>query len=1570
MGGESQHVNETNDEGMTITSSLTPRRRQKKASGGFEFSVTPEPSCRRLSTSRGRQPVGGLEESPARYSPSKVKAAVRSFADFLHFLGQEEKHQEHALMPVIIKRFADLGAVIESQKRHIDRWKGKELDLAIEEAQQNLELIRELGETIQKQELQIAELTVTKQEWEEKYQLAALEVESLKKQGTAQIQQLSLEVCSLRQSRVEIEKKLKERDMSCASFETTSKTLLSQLQQTERDRSVIMLENATLQREQAKQSDKLRVFEQQIYELCKHSDLEVNKAKDFEQNVAAWQSNYNEKSRQVEHLEDALSRERQNTRQHEGKMNQLMDSYRKLQEHVENIEHEHEKQLADEHKYRREIEAERQRLFRTLEEESQRFQSLKDAAGRTRAQIEVQAMSAMKQREQQLLDEKARVEEELRLQNTKVNDENTKLRATVDKLHDLNQRKSKEIERHMNSAKEVEKLHQAGIISSNKTQQLVEKLSKVEHQAEAFSRDLSANNAAHEEALKTQRANFEIQYNELVSQAESQFNDLTQENEQLRADLDEKAKKLEQFEGQSVTEVKEVSKWQMECDRLQHQLQDGVRENDFLKLELENRLQQLNLHKKEIAELCARIEHLMHGDHEQTRQLELLQAECLRLDEHNCTLQRLVEETRVEAEATMDKAHRVHDHSVEQHTIYENTVRSLVEEKEAAIHNFVTLSSEKLALEAQIEMDKNDFEHWKVIVERHESEKQQLESRLQEVMLRTTEQIEMQRNSAALSTEEGRADLQILKAQLLQRDTQIDEGRQQVRSMQENARLLENRLRAHQDESNRMQGMNEQLRIELNSLLDEKCALERIVRQHSPSNLRKDSSGADRDIVQSVEQLIWGMSRRVKEASDKAIHLQALLDSKVDLQLQHSSSETAKLMEENRRLQHDLKKFPVKVKELDSELIHLQNEREERVITEMQQKIAVYVEDSQAQVSATDDSHNHLTAVIERYKQDILAQLDEKEKEVIELQGEVAEMQSKLEQEKEMTRHLMDRSRTEKKEHATKLLIAEDRMIELETTIKDMPRICEPSAFDKEHQPEEEKFVSQQSKTAKEQRARHENLHMKESDLQALQARYENLAAENAATHKKMVAKQEEVDDLHREVDLLHEEIDRLHAELRSNTLEMDNARSHLHVSELLMRKRENFQDDLVARGNDIWQRDAEISTKKEELQHAYNSEEKSKCEFEENMLQKSVDFAFLQQQNTKLREYSEKTTQEMIFSDAANSGARVTANLESKEAYEESNQREQELLKQIDDLKASKLTMLFQFRRELRDLNINFGAQGSMIDGSKSDDTAFYNCVMEVSALLKSYKECESRQDALLRRKEEEINELKTRINEFEHSIRLRDSRLRKRSEVRDRNSLLSQQSRAMRDEILMLKLQNKELHDKRTFLNGDGDPKLKKYAKPKSRGRDLKNNDTNLKQSHSKGEMMSLTGKVEERLSKGDVMSLTKKIEKLTTLVMKKNLQQTLCEASKYKLRSSHSALATKDFNYSRDLLEEKVMVLNGHLTGLMSENIQLQHCVEQYAIQFGPLEKVPTQSMIGDPGIRVSIRGNGGSSAIRSQ
>ncbi|KAF4129414.1 hypothetical protein GN958_ATG21369 [Phytophthora infestans] len=1564
MNGESKHEEE--DEMGDVVPSIpagfsTPRRRQKKNNGGFEFSVTPEPSRRRLSTSRGRQSAVGLEESPARYSPSKVKAAVRSFADFLHFLEQEEHQQEHALMPVIIQRFAELGAVIESQKRHIDRWKGKELDLAIEEAQQNLELIRELGETIQKQELQIAEFTVEKQKWEEKYHLAAQEIETLKTQGTYQIQQLRSEVSMLRQAGVEVEKKLKDRDTSLATLKKSNDSLLSQLEQMQRDSSTVMQENTTLKQQTTHQSEGMRVLEQQIQELREHYEAVGNKASELEQDVAAWQKKFKEKSHQVSELENALNNGRQEMGQREGNFKELLAKNRKLQEHVDRMAQEHEKQLAEQHKYRGEVEAERQRLTQVLQQESTRFQNLRKEAGEARAQIEAQAMAAMKQREQQLLDEKARVEEELQLQFSKINEENIELRATVDNLKDINRRKSTEIGRLMATSQEAEQQIQSRMQEAQKMQQLTEEVARAKQQMETLSKTLAAKESAHDEAMKLQSAEFENQYNDFVSQVEGQFNEMTQENEQLRSDIEEAAKKLTMYEGQVTVGGEELNKWRSECEKLQHQLHEGARENESLKRELEHRLQELEQRHKENAELNARIEQFLSPDNERTREVELLQGERLRLEARNQELQRLMEETRADAEATMEEAHRVHDRSIEDNISHENTVRLLCEEKEALNRNLMTLSSEKSTVEAQIATTRNEIEHWKASVHQLESDKRGLELRLQEVMRQATDQIETQKHSAAMATEDGRTQLQKLTAQLVQRDAQMTEGHQQLRRMQEMVRSLEEKLRTQQYESESLQMKNDQLNGQLDALRNEKRGLEHVMRRHT-STLR---DGLEEDLSQRLERLARDMERRVQEESEKTAQLQSVLDSKLDSQLQHSSEERTKLEQENARLQRELEMYAAELEKMDAELLQLQREREEqeRLLSDLQQTIATYEEDQRTRNNANDDFirldavHSELKTTHEQFKQDLVAQLREKEKEVAELQDEMTELQSKLDQEKEMTRHLMDRSHADKQQHAKELSEAEEKQLnrakEMEASMKELQhklRANEQAAVDREHMRvkeleasvkrlERELQVSQQSMTGKEQSAMHEKL-QREREHRALQTRYDTLDAENAANVHKMDTKVEEIEHLHGEIDQLHEEIERLNEEVRDNTAEMDNARNHLHVSEQLTMKLEELQDELAAREDEARRRDADLAAKEEKLQLARDVEEELKRQLRDNVRRNEDEAASLKQQNAKLREQLKRAAQAKLS--AEDDAARETAMKNLEKAYDDSVQREQELTSQLAQLEDSKTSLLNQFRREMRKLNVEFGAQASKAEGI--DDGAFLRGIMGVSALLRSYQDRETRQDALMRRKEKQINELKTRLDEVERSFRLRDDE-KKRDELRAKEESLYHQVETMSEEVSKLKLENQELRENPSSPE-DVCEWEEKCAKLKNHVHELKEANTTLKEKH---------------FSKADMKALVKEVEKLTNEVLEKDSQLQA-------LRNRETSRPANGSRGSRALLEEKVMVLNDHLTGLMTENMQLQHSVEQYAIQYGPLDGTPN-GVIGNSGIRVPTRANG-KPAVRSQ
>ncbi|KAI9916504.1 hypothetical protein PsorP6_017185 [Peronosclerospora sorghi] len=166
-----------------------------------------------------------------------------------------------------------------------------------------------------------------------------------------------------------------------------------------------------------------------------------------------------------------------------------------------------------------------------------------------RGQIESKAMYAMNQREQQLMDEKSRLEDELQHQISKLDEENAELRAKVEGLKDINRRKRIEIVSLMVVSQETERHKEIHSVDTQRMQQLQEEVDRVNHQNKKLLQDMATKDATYEETIKSQSGKFETQYNELVSQVTNQINDLTRENEQLRAELDDAAKKVEMYEG-------------------------------------------------------------------------------------------------------------------------------------------------------------------------------------------------------------------------------------------------------------------------------------------------------------------------------------------------------------------------------------------------------------------------------------------------------------------------------------------------------------------------------------------------------------------------------------------------------------------------------------------------------------------------------------------------------------------------------------------------------------------------------------------------------------------------------------------------------------------------------------------------------------------------------------------------------------------------------------------------------------------------------------------------------------
>ncbi|KAI9922208.1 hypothetical protein PsorP6_002416 [Peronosclerospora sorghi] len=306
-------------------------------------------------------------------------------------------------------------------------------------------------------------------------------------------------------------------------------------------------------------------------------------------------------------MENALMHGRQQVEKQDENLELVKAENRKLQEHMDMMDHEHEKHLADHYKSQREAE---KRLRQALEQESTRSQDIKEEAEEMRGQIESQAMSAMNQREQQLLDEKARLEDELQYQNSKLDKENSELRANVDGLKDINRSKSIEIGRLM---------------------QLQEEVDRVKNQNKKLLQDMATEDATYEETIKSQSGQFQTQYNELVSQVANQINDLTREDEQLRAELDNAAKKVEMYEGKLSLQSVKHDEWRIECKKLQRQMHNITRGNEALKIEFNRRAHDLELKNKENAELHPHIERLKSPDHERMRDVERIQHESIEL---------------------------------------------------------------------------------------------------------------------------------------------------------------------------------------------------------------------------------------------------------------------------------------------------------------------------------------------------------------------------------------------------------------------------------------------------------------------------------------------------------------------------------------------------------------------------------------------------------------------------------------------------------------------------------------------------------------------------------------------------------------------------------------------------------------------------------------------------------------------------------------------------------------------------------------------------------------------------
>uniref|UniRef100_K3WIH1 Uncharacterized protein n=1 Tax=Globisporangium ultimum (strain ATCC 200006 / CBS 805.95 / DAOM BR144) TaxID=431595 RepID=K3WIH1_GLOUD len=505
--------------GRAIAAEFSSQQKRREShgnggNGGYTFNFLPEDNLpvtpdvpgsarkRKDTIASSNTDMMMVDESPARYSPDKVKEAIMSFADFLHFL--EDNQQEHPLMPTIIQRFSELGTVIESQKRHIDRWKQKELDLAICEAQQNLDLIRNLGETIQQQELQLASWQVEKQSWEEKYQLAIQEIENLKREGTKQIQQLTNQVTELRKTNADMEVAVRERQGVAESIQKDNEQLRSQIEQFESERANIVQENSRLGEQQQQQVATLQQFEQEMNELKQMCQLEKQKADLLEQEMEMWKQKVQETETNTAELEAALESERREKEQQHGNMNQLTGEAHRAQAQFDAAKQEYEDRLQKQQDLVRTLETSRRELQQQLQHASKQY-------GDLLKRHESESALAMRQLEENFLHEKVRFGDQVEQELHKLRHENDELRGQMESLKEVDQGKNAEFERLLASHRELEgQIHQNQHEASEKVHKLEEELENFKAEYDQLLKEFSEKDDMQEE-LRAQAEQHETQ---------------------------------------------------------------------------------------------------------------------------------------------------------------------------------------------------------------------------------------------------------------------------------------------------------------------------------------------------------------------------------------------------------------------------------------------------------------------------------------------------------------------------------------------------------------------------------------------------------------------------------------------------------------------------------------------------------------------------------------------------------------------------------------------------------------------------------------------------------------------------------------------------------------------------------------------------------------------------------------------------------------------------------------------------------------------------------------------------
>lgn len=1284
----------------------------------------------------------------------------------------------------------------------------------------------------------------------------------------------------------------------------------------------------TLSQQWKEQSDAMQSLEQQLGELHQFLDAEKNKTTALEQAVSTWKAKYEERDAQAAELNAALNEGKLEIGQRDGQMNQLMDDAKKYQEHLDGVSKQYEHKFAQMEEYIKSLELDNQGLRAQLKQESERVQSLAQEGAVKQLQLESDATSALKRMEAEFMNQKAQWENASRHEVEQLKLTNADLSVKLESLQGINKSQSAEISQLMASLHdaEVKHQHQQEQGASQQVQLLMRELEQAKSECERLLKAISEKDATHAESLRSQTAEYEAKHNDFVSRVESQFQEYSTENDKLRAALEGKEKSFQEQSTQFAAEKdEEISKWMAECDEVESKLRELDHENEELRRDLEQCVQELEVKRKENAEMSEQIDQYLSPDNERGKEMELLHNERLRLEEQNHELQQQIELTRQDAAAQLSEARQVQRQVAEQQNVQRHSMRSLNLEKEDATRKMMALGAEKAALEFQltsISSDKNSLQQQNV---RLEQEKRALELRLDELMRQATREMETQQQNAAVASEDIRAQLQRATSELAQRGEQIRQGQQQLQTLEREAAVLRENNKYFEDEARSVRGQAEELRVKLESVTKEKAELESAVRVQSVTNTNQRA--LESDLSRKYEQLMADADRRVSEEMEKSKQQYAAMQERFDSQEKHYRSENDELHRSRMELNRQVEELTAACDQLEADLdgLRLDRENQEKVIQEMERDLNAFEQGKSVQTGGSlgskrmESAYHDLQQKHEQFKKDVMAQLKEKVDLVNELEDDNADLQAKLERQKEMTRHLMDRSNAEKQEHHDEALGAskslrehQDRAFEFENRVKELERKIQ---------------VDDQARTAKDQSVLHEKLQL-EREHRTLQRRCEAVIGENNALNSQLEQKNAEIEEMHHEI--------------QRNTDEMEVARNSLASAEQqLNQKLEEIADELDTR-------DAELEQKDMEIQTVHEAAQQTQKQLEGTIEQLRGELSKLRKQVVELQGDLRRAQRHQYRSDAGNGsgfdhqddGTQSRVKTLQKRC-DQLTERERALSDQVTRLQDERSAVVDQFENEMRNLNINVGR--SRADGSRQQlDGALTAYLAEMAKQIRGFEEREQRADALIHRKDRQINELKDQIGRPASVVT--PTKSSRRDSLHDD---VQRQIDEMSAKVSSLTLENRKLRDARSrgWASGVGNDNRQdnvgdletKCFQLENRVHDLKSENAKLKQN---------------RLSKADAKTFVKEIEKLSSEVMEKDLQLQALRRRDAKLNSvsntnggassstGRQSERSKDLRLLVEQKEKKIMVLNDHLTELMKQSMRLQHENERYLVMYGAL------------------------------